>query len=340
MRTLRRFSLFRNLILAFVFLVIILAVGVVGYSFIEDYTILEAFYMTVITLSTVGYGEVRPLSEGGQLFTSVLIITSFGIFAYAVSAVTGAIFSGDLARFYKYYRLEKRIKKMENHVIICGYGRNGRRAAQKLQAYGRDFLVVEDSEERIDDYLKDSGLVFIKGDATQEEVLETAGIHRAKSIISTLSEDADNLYLVITARELNRNINIISRAASGAAEKKLKAVGANYVVRPEGVGGAHMATLTISPNIVEFLDNISVEGSSSINLEEIEVSQITDRVDSFQLKDLALRQKTGCTIIGLKTTEGEYVINPAADAHIEPNSKLFVLGNPEEIKKLNRVLQE
>lgn len=317
-----------------------MAAGILGFSIIEGYSLLESFYMTVITLSTVGFKEVRPLTGNGQIFTALLIISSFGIFAYAISVVTRSILTGELGSYYKVYRLHNHIQKLEGHVIICGFGRNGRRAAKKLKAYQQDYVVVENNENTIEKHLKGTDTLFIKGDATADDVLNSAGINRAKSIITTLSKDADNLYVVITARELNRKINIISRAANISTEKKLKAVGANHVVMPEGVGGAHMATLVMSPNIVEFLEFISVEGSSNINLEEIEVSQITDNSENMQLKDLALRQKTGCSIIGLKTPEGEYIINPGAEATITRHSKLFVLGKPDEIQDLYKFLQQ
>lgn len=294
--------------------------------------------MTVITVSTVGFKEVRPLSESGQIFTAFLIIGSFGIFAYAISTVTRSVLSGELGSYYKVYRLENKIQVLDRHVVVCGYGRNGRKAASRLKAYNQEFVVIENDDLIINQYLKDSETLYLIGDATKDEVLEKAGIKKAKSLLSTLSKDADNLYVVITARDLNRNINIISRAATESADKKLKAVGANYVVMPEGVGGGHMATLVMSPNIVEFLDNLSIDGSSATNLEEIEVSQLTDRLDSMHLKDLALRQQTGCTIIGLKTPEGDYIVNPGAETHITPHSKLFVLGKPEEIKHLYKIL--
>ncbi len=338
MAALSRFAVFRDLYLALGALIAVLTTGVLGFALIEGYSLLESFYMTVITLSTVGFKEVRPLSDLGQMFTAFLIISSFGIFAYAISVVTRSVLSGELGSYYKVYRLQNQIEKLEGHVIICGYGRNGRRAARKLEAYKQKFVVIENDESIVSQHLSGDDVLFIRGDATTDEVMSLAGIEKAKSLITTLSKDADNLYVVITARELNKTLNIISRAATSSAEKKLKAVGANHVVMPEGVGGAHMATLVMSPNIVEFLEYISIEGSSAINLEEIEVSQLTNSAESLQLKDLALRQKTGCSIIGLKSPEGEYIINPGAEAMITPNSKLFVLGKPQEIKDLYKFL--
>ncbi len=340
LQRLYKLSVLRTIYLAALLLLGILAVGVAGYIIIEDYSALEGFYMTVITLSTVGFKEVRPLSGPGQLFTALLIISSFGIFAYAISQITRALVSGDLVREFKIYRLDKAIEKLDNHTIICGFGRNGRRAAEKLNAFKKSYLVIESSQEIIDQYLLKQGIPFIIGDATKDETLLSAGIAKAQSLISTLSKDADNLYTVISARALNKEMRIISRAADASAEQKLRAVGANAVVMPEGVGGAHMATLTVSPNIVEFLDHLSVDGSSAINLEEIDVSSISGNVHARQLKDLELRQKTGCSIIGLKTNKGEYIINPSSEQEISQDAKLFVLGKPEEIKLLYKLLGE
>ena len=330
----------RNTYLVLLVLIGVMIIGVVGFYYIEDFTLMESFYMTVITISTVGFKEVRPLSPGGQLFTSFLIIGSFGTFAYGISVVTRSILNGELAEYFKLYRLEQTIQNLEGHVIIAGYGRNGRRAAQKLKAYGSDILVIENDEDIINQHLKGGNILFIEGDASEDRSLIDANIKTARAIICTLGKDSDNVYTVITARQLNPEIKVISRASTLSAEAKLRAIGTNHVVMPEGVGGAHMATLVMSPGIVEFLDSLSVEGSSAINLEEIEVSRLTNMTEGIKLKDLALRQKTGCTVIGLKTPDGDFVINPDADQRIEPNSRLFVLGKPEEIVGLNDYLHD
>jgi len=334
----KRFEIFRNLYLIILIFVGVLVIGTTGYFYIEEYSLLESFYMTVITISTVGFKEVRPLSEAGQLFTAFLIISSFGSFAYGASLITRRILSGELGRYYKLYRLENKIKKLENHVIICGFGRNGRRAAKKLRAHGQDFLVIEANDEVIEEELLGTEMLYLEGDATEDDVLKRAGIGRAKSLISSLSKDADNLYTVITARQLSQNIKIIARASNASAQSKLLAIGANHVVMPEGVGGAHMASLVMTPHIVEFLDSISVEGSSEVNLEEVEVSQLTKRSGEMRISDLELRQRTGCSIIGIYNEDGGNIINPDPDTVIGPNSRLFVLGKPEQIRDLYDIL--
>ncbi|MGB0175670.1 MAG: potassium channel family protein [Owenweeksia sp.] len=330
----------RKLYVTALILFILITVGVVGFIVIEGYNLSEAIYMTILTLSTVGFNEVHPLSAAGRAFTSILIISSFGTFAYGISVISRSILTGELGQYLKQYRLEKNIENINDHTIICGYGRNGRRAAKKLKAYGQKFVVIENNENIIDQYLRDQNVLYLRGDATVDEVLEAAGARTARCILATLSKDADNLYVVVTVRSINPDVRIISRASSESAERKLKTAGAHAVVMPEGVGGAHMATLVVSPHIVEFLDFISIEGSSRINLEEIEVSQLTDGVEGVKIKDLQLRQKTGCSIIGLRTPEGEYRINPGGDLSLTHNSKLFVLGNPEEIKTLYKILNE
>lgn len=310
-------------------------VGVTGYSLIEGYTFLEAFYMTVITLSTVGFSEVAPLSEEGRWFTAFLIISSFGTFAYGFSLLAQAIISGELARHLKRKRLNKTIQNLNNHTVVCGFGRNGRRAYTKLKAYGQEVVVIEKNQNTIETQLKDKNILYIEGDATSDDVLREAGVDRARSLVSTLSKDADNLFVVISARTLSKFIRLVSRASNESTENKLRAVGVNSVVKPEAVGGAHMATLVMSPNIVEFMDHISVEGSSAINLEEVEISELTDNQSGCTLNELKIRQRTGCTVIGLKTAEGEYVINPSSDQQLSASSKLFVLGNADQIKKLS-----
>ena len=306
---------------------------------LEDYSFSEAFYMTIITLSTVGFKEVRELSVEGQWFTSFLIISSFGTFAYGLTLVAQAFISGELIEDLKRRNLEKEIEKIKDHVIICGFGRNGRRALRKLKAYGQNVVVIESDSHIIEQFVKPEGVLFIEADATNEQVLERAGIDRARALVSTLSKDADNLFVIISARSLNKKVRLISRSSSESTGKKLKTVGADSVVMPEGVGGGHMASLVMNPDIVEFLEHLSVEGSSDSNLEEVPLSELIGQHASCTLIDLHIRQKTGCTIIGLKDPDGNYTINPESDVVLQAQSRLFVLGNADQIKALYQLLE-
>jgi len=313
-------------------------VGTIGYVLIENYSWFDAFYMTIITVATVGYQEVHPLSIEGKVFTAFLIITSFGTFAYAVSSITKFVIDGEFNEFFKNRKLNATIDKISDHVIICGYGRNGRQAAQVLKKHKKRFVVIENSATLTATLNHKFSELVITGDSTQDEVLIKAGILRARAIITTLPVDADNLFIVLSARNLNKNLTIISRASEDNSDTKLKIAGANNVIMPDKVGGAHMASLVMKPDVMEFIDHITAEGGDNISLEEISFDRIPDELKNKTLKDLEIRNRSGANIIGYKTAKGEYIINPSADTLVIPDSKLFVLGTPEQIAALKQIL--
>jgi voltage-gated potassium channel len=312
--------------------------GTIGYVLIDNYSWFDAFYMTIITVATVGYGEVAPLSQSGKLFTAFLIITSFGTFAYAVSSITKFVIDGEFNEFFKNRKLNATIDKISDHVIICGYGRNGRQAAQVLKKHNKRFVVIENSATLTSTLNHKFSELVITGDSTQDEVLIKAGILRARAIITTLPVDADNLFIVLSARNLNKNLTIISRASEDNSDTKLKIAGANNVIMPDKVGGAHMASLVMKPDVMEFIDHITAEGGDNISLEEISFERIPDELKNKTLKDLEIRNRSGANIIGYKTAKGEYIINPSADTLIIADSKLFVLGTQEQISALKQIL--
>jgi voltage-gated potassium channel len=335
------FSIFKSYYRFYAPLLILLSVwviGTIGYIVIDDYSLFDAFYMTVITVATVGYGEVAPLSHAGKLFTAFLIITSFGTFAYAVSSITKFVIDGEFNEFFKNRKLNATIDKISDHVIICGYGRNGRQAAQVLKKHHKRFVVIENSATLTSALNHKFSELVITGDSTQDEVLIKAGILRAKAIITTLPVDADNLFIVLSARNLNKNLTIISRASEDNSDTKLKIAGADNVIMPDKVGGAHMASLVMKPDVMEFIDHITAEGGDNISLEEISFERIPDELKNKTLKDLEIRNRSGANIIGYKTAKGEYIINPSADTLVIPDSKLFVLGTPEQITVLKQIL--
>jgi voltage-gated potassium channel len=313
-------------------------IGTIGYVLIDNYTWFDAFYMTIITVATVGYGEVEPLSTGGKIFTAFLIITSFGTFAYAVSSITKFVFDGEFNDFFKNRKLNATIEKLTDHVIICGYGRNGRQAAQVLKKHHKRFVVIENNSKLNESITHQFKELVLTGDATQDEILLKAGVMSAKALITTLPVDADNLFIVLTARNLNKNLTIISRASEDNSDTKLKIAGANNVIMPDKVGGAHMASLVMKPDVMEFIDHITAEGGDNINLEEISFNIIPEALKNKTLKDLEIRNRSGANIIGYKTAMGEYIVNPSADTRIIPQSKLFVLGTPEQIAALKVIL--
>ena len=325
----------RKLYIALILIIATLFFAIEGFIIIEGYNFNEAFYTSIIILSTVGLSVVRELSEEGRLFVSILIIISIGIFAYAVSIVTGYVMEGELQLYLKYRKVKNRIEKLNNHVIVCGYGRNGKQACEQLRSHHQDFVVIE-SNERIISEMRDDGTLFIDGDATKDEILLECGIQNARALITTLPNDAANVFVVLTARELNPGLKIISRASEDTSEGKLKRAGANNVIMPDKIGGTHMASLVTRPDVLEFLDYIT--GRINIRLEEILYNNLSDRLKGKTIRELEIRNKTGANIIGFKTGDGEYTINPDPDTVMQPDAKLFVLGTQDQVSKLLEIL--
>ncbi|PTX63425.1 voltage-gated potassium channel [Kordia periserrulae] len=317
--------------LALLFLVLI--IGIVGFMAITGCTVIDGVYMTVITVTTVGFQEVVPLDDNGKLFTVFLIIISVFVFAYAISVITEFILSRSTLKNIIQRKTLKKIRRMDNHIIICGFGRNGKEAAEKLQTHNQEFVIIEKDRNVIERF-ENSDLFFVEGNASEDEVLETAGIHNAKCLITALPSDADNLFVVLSARQINNKLLIISRASHESSYKKLKLAGADNVIMPDKIGGEHMASLVVVPDLVEFIDNLSIGGKNTNNVEELRTEDITSSDKEITLKELDLRHQTGCTVIGYKTPEGEYIINPGAELKLVKNSKIIVLGRPEQIKSL------
>jgi voltage-gated potassium channel len=327
----------KNLLLALSLLLMIIITGTAGYMIIEGYTFIQSLYMTFIVISTVGLGEARDLDNGGKIFTILLIISSLGIVAYAFSTFSKHLIEGELRFFIRGQIKKSGLKKMNNHVIVCGYGRNGKQAAEDLTAHGVPFVVIDNRREAAAE-LADSKIMFIEGDATEDQVLTQAGVRNARALITSLPNDADNLFVVLTSRSLNPELIIISRASNDATERKLKVAGVNNVVLPEKVGGSHMASLVIQPDVLEFLDCISIHGSNETNLVEFTCSNINSEYVNKTIRELELRVKTGATIIGFKTPEGEFIINPILETRLIKDSKFFVLGTPQQINKMAELL--
>lgn len=313
--------------------------GTSGYMLIEGLSFLDALYMTVITVTTVGFREVKELSQGGRIFTIILIVTNIGLFFYGATKIVHLIIEGEFKNFFKYYNMTKSISELENHVIVCGYGRNGKQVCLELYDDKIPFVIVEKNPEIIDEIRDEGKFLFVEGDSTEEEVLIEAGIKRAKAIITTLPEDPDNVYVVLTARELNPKIVIISRASIESSESKLKRAGANNVIMPEKIGGAHMAALVSKPDIIEFIAHLTGQGSDiNITFEEISLANISDEFKNKTIKDLDVRNKTGANIIGLKLEGGKYIINPSPETPINIKAQIIVLGNSKQIQNFRKLL--
>lgn len=294
--------------------------------------------MTVITITTVGYRELYDPTDGMMLFTAILIISSFGTFAYVLTAISAYVIDGEFQQYFKEKKVKGEVNKMENHVIVCGYGRNGAQAVSVLKSHNQPFILIESDNEVIEELKSiDPNLLFVHGDATQDDVLEKARIDQAKALIATLPSDSNNLFVVLTARERNPKIKIISRASEENSDRKLRIAGANNVIMPDKIGGAHMASLVMKPDIIEFLDFVSANGQVDINLEELNFSELPEGMQNKTIQECGIRNKTGANIIGLKTADGDFIINPSPETKITSNVKLFALGTPEQINKLKNL---
>lgn len=299
---------------------------------IEKWEFVDAFYMTVITVSTVGFGEVADLTTEGKLFTAFLIISSFGSFAYAITSITTFVVGGQYKKHLREYKMTQQLEKMKDHIIICGYGRVGSQVASDLRSNGIQFVILEKDEDLIAH--QDDDTSFLAGDSTDDEILKRASIGSAKGIITCLPKDADNLYVVLSARQLNDKILIVSRASNPSSVSKLKFAGANNVIMPDAVGGSHMASLIASPDVMEFLDSIRVKGYMESNVESISYEELPEDLCDRTIGELESRTITGATIVGFKGADGTYLINPEIDVKVDKGSKLFVLGSNEQIRKL------
>lgn len=327
----------KELIWAGAAVLILTVVGTVGYMILERFQLLDALYMTVISMSTVGYGEVHQLSPPGKIFTMFLILASLGVVGYFLTQMTQNVFRTQVGFFFGRNQRNLKTQKMKNHVIVCGYGRNGKQVAAELLAHSEQVIVVEQKHDIVTGNLE-QGIQFIEGDATEDEILLNAGINNAKALITALPIDADNLYVVLSARALNPDLNIISRAADESAEKKLRMAGVNSVVTPERIGGSHMATLVAQPDVVEFLEKLNVHGDSPVQLMEILCSRLPENLINKPIREIDFRKLTGINILGYKTASGEFIVNPSPDTRLYPDAKLFVLGTRGQISDLSNRL--
>ncbi|MBL7728581.1 MAG: potassium channel protein [Dinghuibacter sp.] len=322
----RQLKYFKQLLPPIGMLAVIIIVGMIGYMIIEGYPILDALYMTVITIGSVGYAEVHPLSDAGRVFTIVLIILNLGTFTFFITLLTRYLIDGEFIKQYKLVKMETMIKKLNNHVIICGLGRNGKECARILHHNQIPFVVIEDKEPDTEDL--DFNIDYIlRGNATKDELLLESGIKNARAIISTLPLDADNVFVVLTSRQLNPNLTIISRASHDSSVDKLKIAGATNVIMPDKIGGAHMATLVMIPDVVELVSMMGTTKNEQFNISEIMVTR------SAKLEQLNLWLNTGCTILGIKDASGNYLMNPPPAKQIAPGDRLIIMGSKQEVAK-------
>lgn len=329
----------KNSLIAIGLLLTLVFTGVVGYMLIEQFTFIESLFMTIITVSTVGFQEVKPLSNEGMVFTIFLITFSLGIFGFVLTSVTQYIFDGVFRNYFRDNKVRRKINKLENHVIVCGYGRVGKQAVSDLVEQDVEVLIIDSDEEEIGQIQAKGNLLYIHGDATVDEIMESAIIEKAHALITTLPKDADNLFVVLSARGLNKDLKIISRASDEHSDIKLKRAGATNVIMPDRIGGQRMAKLVAQPDILEFLDYILIQSTNNVNLEEISCKELHEDILKKTIGELGIRNKSGANIIGLKSAEKTYTFNPSANIVLKPSDKLFVLGNSIQINAFKNLLR-
>ncbi|OGS72490.1 MAG: potassium transporter TrkA [Flavobacteria bacterium RIFCSPLOWO2_12_FULL_35_11] len=326
-----------KLYVSIIFFISVVSIGVIGYMILSETNFIDSLYMTIITMTTVGFGEIHPLNEHEKIFTIFLILISIVVYAYSVTALSEYLVNGNLLQLLKLRKVQQKIKKLKNHTIVCGYGRNGKQAVIKLKSFNMPCVVVEKDKELLEE-LENDNILYIEGDATVDESLQKAAIQNANSLITALPSDADNLFVVLSARQFNKNMTIISRASNESSINKLKIAGANNIIMPDKIGGMHMASLVVTPDLVEFVDRLTMLEEGSTNLEEILVNDLPSEFLNKTIRDLDLRRRTGCSVIGFKTATNDYIVNPESETILTADSNLIVLGRPSQIKKLREIL--
>ena len=312
-----------------------IVVGTLGFHVIEGYTLTDSIFMAIITISTVGYTTIGPLGIVGKIFASLYIIMNLVIFAYVISVITRYLFEGGLRNIFRKFIIDREVNKMKDHVIVCGYGRNGSKACEELRISGREFVVIENDEDIINSIPDDGSIHLVVGDATDDDVLRLAKIDTAEFIIITLPRDSDNVFITLTARELNPDIHVIARASDPNSEKKLRRAGAHNVILPDVLGGLHMSQLITKPYVIEFLDILNGVSSEELHLEEITFDDIRTDFQNHTIGVLDVRAKSGVTIIGVRRGEGGFSFNPGPDTIINQGSILIILGNKTQIEKFS-----
>ena len=323
----------RKLIFSGLLAVTIVLTGTAGYAYLENWSLLEAFYMTVITVATIGYGEIKPLSDQGRVFTIFLILFGVGNMAYLVGQFTRAMVEGSLQRVLGRRILESQIRKAKNHYVLCGYGRIGKMVAREIDKKKIPVIVIENHPEELESLEKENRL-YIRGDASDEDNLLAAGIQRASGLISAVSSDADNLYIVLTARGLNQDLFILSRASEERSIKKLLGAGADRVISPYLIGARKMAQALLRPTVADFLET-TVHGGAGMNLamEEVLVTP-QSKIKDVSLLDSNIRRDLDLIVIAIKTAEGEMLFNPSAQARINVGDTLIAVGQRKNMDSL------
>lgn len=321
---------------ALALILVINVVGTLGYMLIEGWPLLDALFMTVITETTIGYGETHPLSPTGRMFTILLIAFALGTIGYAASIVAEFIVQGELNHIIQGQRMDKQIAKLSDHIILCGAGLTGRYIAEELHKTQTPFVVIDRDEAKLHDLESLGDILHVHGEATEDEILRRAGIERAKGLVAALSDDRDSVFVVLSARALNPNLRIVTRVIDEENAEKLRKAGANETISPNRIGGLRMASVMIRPAVVTFLDEMLRSSGQVLRVEEINV----DGHSWLAGKELAqanIEQRTGLLVVALKSAERGYEFNPSKQTVLKHGDVLIVMGPRERLSALQQI---
>lgn len=317
-------------------ILILITVGVIGFHLIEGWSFLDCLYMTVITIFTVGFKEVKELSPPGQIFTILIILGGVGTAIFAFTKIGEIVFEGGIHKFWRRRKMEKKLGSLEDHYIICGHGRMGRIVRERLEEEKLPFVVIDNNPEKLEDLSQSSRALYIKGDATQEEVLEKAGIRTAKALAALLPSDADNLYLVLTVRLIHPSLFVLSKAMDEEGEKKILQIGANKVVSPYKLSGLKIAQGLIRPTLVDFMDLIIRRKEIALYMEELVVTK-NAKIANRNLRDCDIRRKANVIVVAVKKPGEDIDFNPSPEISLETGDTLLVLGDKQAINQFQNV---
>jgi len=316
-------------------LISIIVLGTLGFHLLENLNLIDSFYMTIITVSTVGFREVKELDVVGKIFTSILILIGVSTVAYGYSVITTIIIEGELKQVWVFKRRLKMLKKLKNHYIICGYGRMGSYICKKLSQENLPFVVIEKNKD-LALKLESEGYLHLIDDSSREEVLKEAGIEKAKALVSVVSSDADNVFIVLTARQLNPDLFIISRAAEESSEIKMYKAGANKVISPYKIGGERMALAILKPSVLDFIEIATSTAKSEEAILKMEEILITEKspLCGKTIIESKIRETTGVIIVAVKKSNEKMEFNPKPSYKIEPNDIFIALGSSKHLSLL------
>jgi len=321
----------KRLLLPAALLALLTLVGTIGYVFLEGWSVVDAVYMTVITITTVGFDEVHPLTPNGLVFTMALAMFGVGVAFYLFASLVSFVLEGDLAEVFGRRKMEKRIKKMQDHCIVCGYGRMGRVVSRELRAMGVPFVVIEKDRESLPESPGDT--LFYQGDATDDEVLMAVGIERASKLISVISCDADNLYVVLSAKKLNPGLFVVARAEQDGSASKMLTAGADKAISTSTIGGTMIAHTAVKPTVVDFISIATTAGGIDLQMEEVEIEE-SSKLEGLTLDQSGIGKELGVIVVAVKKPNGRMEFNPSSKTVLTNGDVLIALGDVARLKVL------